>query len=259
MDIPPFERKIEIADFEYFERGRLNQAIVLWPEQACVLVGYMGWPNDPAARDESVRLLKGWAAGSKAVPPRLRRIQTDWVRVGDIVNLHYDQTRGSHQARRGGPSVGKAIELLARQSKTMGAGKANLWKVWKKYKDVAHLVAATTIITADAHERAKLKPLADFGLAWDQLQPLPIAMLMPDFVLSVGLFWQKYGLKTVPHARQKPMLDPETLWRIKPDMNVSPIAPPARKINRQGIAILHARRAGNRGKRKRAKTTLVST
>jgi hypothetical protein len=37
-----------------------------------------------------------------------------------------------------------------------------------------------------------------------------------------------------------------------------PIAPPVRKIDRHGIDVLNARRAGNRGKSKRFKTTPVS-
>ena len=90
MDIPRFGRKIEIPDFDFFVRSRLSQAIVIWPEQAFSLVGYMGWPNDPDARAASVRILRGWSDGSKSVPPRLRQIQTDWVRVADIFNLHYD-------------------------------------------------------------------------------------------------------------------------------------------------------------------------
>ena len=42
MSIPPFERKIEICDFDFLIRTRLSQAIVLWPEQAIAVVGYMG-------------------------------------------------------------------------------------------------------------------------------------------------------------------------------------------------------------------------
>jgi hypothetical protein len=42
MSIPPFARKIEILDFDFFIQSRLNQAIVIWPEQAIPLVGYMG-------------------------------------------------------------------------------------------------------------------------------------------------------------------------------------------------------------------------
>jgi len=37
MSIPPFGRPIEIPDFDFFVRSRLNQAIVVWPEQAIPL------------------------------------------------------------------------------------------------------------------------------------------------------------------------------------------------------------------------------
>jgi hypothetical protein len=251
MSIPPFERQIEIADFDFFVRSRLNQAIVVWPEQAIALVGYMVWPNDPAAREASKSSLRAWSEGSLVVPPRLRQIQSDWSRVADIFNLHSDLTVGGHQQRRGGPSVGKAVALGAASIRSRGARATNLWRTWKACKDVAHLVTAATIVSADALERAKLKPFGEFGLASSQLQPFPVAMLMPDFVISLALSLQEYGLAQTPRGREEPMLDPKTLWRIRPDVNVVPVPPPARKINRKGIAVLNARRAGNRGKSKR--------
>lgn len=52
-----------------------------------------------------------------------------------------------------------------------------------------------------------------------------------------------------PQSRDEPMLDPEILWRIGPNMNVVATPPPARKITREGKAILDARRAGNRGRK----------
>jgi hypothetical protein len=33
MSIPPFERKIEIGDFDFFVRSRLAQAVVIWRRQ----------------------------------------------------------------------------------------------------------------------------------------------------------------------------------------------------------------------------------
>jgi hypothetical protein len=36
-----FEQTIEIPDFEHLIRTRLSQAIVIWPEQALSLIGYM--------------------------------------------------------------------------------------------------------------------------------------------------------------------------------------------------------------------------
>jgi hypothetical protein len=157
MSIPPFARKIEIPDFDFFVRSRLNQETVIWPEQAIPLVGYMGWPNDPEGRAASLAIMRGWLEGSRAVPPRLRQIQTDWARVADIFHIHLDLTEGDHQRRRGGPSIGKAIEVAARSIRAKGAHPANLWRAWKEYKDVAHLVAAATIICADARQRAKVK------------------------------------------------------------------------------------------------------
>jgi hypothetical protein len=146
MSIPPFERTIEIPDFDFFIRSRLSQAIVLWPEQAIALVGYMGWPNDPEGRAALAAVLRAWPEGSRAIPPRLRQIQTDWARVADIFNIHRDLTEGDHQKRRGGPSIGKAIAIAAGGIRARGAHSANLWRAWKEYKDVAHLVTAATII-----------------------------------------------------------------------------------------------------------------
>jgi len=37
MSIPPFGRPIEIPDFDFFVRSRLNQAIVVWPQEATPL------------------------------------------------------------------------------------------------------------------------------------------------------------------------------------------------------------------------------
>jgi hypothetical protein len=257
MSIPPFDRKIEIADFDFLVRSRLAQAVVIWPEQAIPLVGYMAWPNQPELRAETVAILRGWFEGSQMIPPGLRQIQTDWARVADIFSQHCDLTAGDHQRRRGGPSIGKAVSVAAARIRARGARAANLWRAWQAYKDVAHLVTAATIISADARERAKVKPIGEFGPHACQLQPLHITMLMPDFVLSLALSLQEYGLKNIPQSREQPMLDPETLWRVPPDMNVLAVPPPARKIDSHSIAVLNARRAGNRGKSKPRETTPV--
>ena len=55
MQIPAFPRKFENPDLEDLLRRRLSQTVVLWPDQAIPLLVYMGWPNDPADRDESLR------------------------------------------------------------------------------------------------------------------------------------------------------------------------------------------------------------
>jgi hypothetical protein len=255
MQIPRFPRNIEILDLGNFLRARLSQTVVLWPDQAIPLVGYMGWPNEPAARDSAVEILREWPNGSKVVPRGLGRIQHEWLRVADILSLHYDLVHGEHQKRRGGASIGKAITLAAANIKSRGARNANLWQRWKTYKDVAHLVTAATLICAEARKRRRNEP---FGLDADQFLPFQMVMLMPDLVLAIALSFEDHGLSNVPYARTEPILDPTTLWRIPSAVNVVPLPPPNRKIRSQDLAVLNARRAGNRGRANAPKTTPVS-
>jgi hypothetical protein len=105
---------------------------------------------------------------------------------------------------------------------------------------------------------ANRKPFGEFGFEMDQLPPFTIAMMAPDFVMSVALSFQDYGLNTIPQAREDSTLDPESLWRIPTDMNVVAAPLPAREINKPAIAILHARRAGNRGRSKAPDTALAT-
>lgn len=226
MAIPPFPRMIKVPDFEFFVRSRLSQEVVYWPQQAIPLVGYMGWPNDPVARAAAKKILRGWSKGAEVPLPGLRRIQSDWTRVADICSLHYDLHAGGHQVRRGGSSIAKAIALANANSSSRGLGIANLWRCWKSYKHVAHLVTAATIICSHARSQAKVpsrdedpewfavRPFGQFGLQAGQFQPFTIAMMMPDFVIAVALWWQKYGLTFIPHSRREPLLDPATAWLI---------------------------------------------
>jgi hypothetical protein len=259
MAIPPFPRKFENPDLENLLRSRLSQAVVLWPDQALPLLGYMGWPNKPAERDEAMRIVRSWAEGSKTVPNRLGRIQYEWSRVADVFQCYCDLINGQHQERRGGPSIGKAIALVDAKAKNRGTGAATLWQCWKTYKDVAHLVTAATLICFEARRRSSNQPFGPFGLSSDQLGPLQMALLLPDLVLAVAVELECYGLSETTYARTEPALDPKTVWRIPDDVNVAPFPPLIRKISIQDLAILKDRRAGNRGRANRREAGPVST
>jgi hypothetical protein len=82
-------------------------------------------------------------------------------------------------------------------------------------------------------------------------------MLAPELVISVAMTIEDYGLQHVAHGRAESLFDPKSLWRIPPDINVIPLPPPIRKITKIDLAVLNARRAGNRGTAKRRKTTPV--
>jgi hypothetical protein len=78
----------------------------------------------------------------------------------------------------------------------------------------------------------------------------------------VALDCERLGLSVVPHGRTEPTLDPQTVWRIPPDINVTLLPLLKRKIRGQDLSVLNRRRAGNRGKAKKAarlhKTTPIS-
>jgi hypothetical protein len=251
MSIPPFPRTIEIPDFEHLVRTRIIQEVVHGIDQALSLLGYMAWPNDPETRAKSIELIRRWQDGSKTIPKRLLTIQRNWNRVGDIFNIHMALTAGDHEKRRGGPSVGKAIEVVHAFVKSRGARKSNLWRCWEDYKDVAHLVTAANVLALNARDWAKIRAIGKHGPLSNRLQPFQVTLLMPDFVIALALSLQEYGLNHIAEGSEEPMLNPHTLWRIAPDINVVPVQPPPRTITKEEFAVLKARRAGNRGKRAR--------
>jgi hypothetical protein len=83
------------------------------------------------------------------------------------------------------------------------------------------------------------------------------SVLLPDLVTSVAMTIENYGLEFVSYRRIKPLFNPESLWRIPPDINLTPVSLPARKITGTDVVALNERRAGNRGMANRRKTTPV--
>jgi hypothetical protein len=188
-----------------FVRSRLSQTVVLWPEQAKTLLGYICYPNDPEARDALVLTLRSWWQeasndGAATIPDGLGRIQHNWLRVADILHLHSDLIAGQHQVRRCGASIGKAITLAAANAKSWGTGVSNLWKVWSTYKDVAHLVAAATIVCSHARIMFRNQPFGPSGLKFNQLGPFQMTMLMPDLVFAAAIEFERVCLSVVPTA-----------------------------------------------------------
>jgi hypothetical protein len=258
MEIPPFPREFDNPDLANLERTRLSQKVVMWRDQAIPLVGYMAWPNESVLREKSLRILRSWREGSKTVPPRLHRIQHEWLRVADVFHTYCDLIDRQRQQRRGGPSIGKAITLVAAKAKSRGTGAANLWHCWKKYKDVAHLVTAATLVCLDVRKRFGDEPLGPFALGVNQYGPFQMTMLLPDLILAVALEFERYGLGQVPFGKAEPTFNPETVWRIPADIKVVPFPHLIRQLSRPDLTILAARRAGNRGRANRRETTPAS-
>jgi hypothetical protein len=264
-------------------KKRLVENIALFPHQSSRLISYIAWPNDETARDGWMRVHVNSAAAAREsndrtgnqprettskVDPhwaaawetpevflrRLKLIQQHWARAADILHLHYDLAQGGHQKRRGGPSVGKAIHLLAATAKVKGTAKSKLWEIWRRYKDVAHLTAAAVLVSAEAQHRHRAER---WEVPTNRLRPLHVIDLLPDLVLGVAMTFEKYGLEAPVHGREGPLFDPATLWRIPDEIGLSAVPPPARRIRAEDTAVLNARRAGHRGKRRPSKATPV--
>jgi hypothetical protein len=212
----------------------------------------MCFPNNKEKREDLIQALRSWPTETepdRAVIPRdLGRIQHEWLRVADIVHLHWDLIAGEHQSRRGGPSIGKAITLAQANIQSRGASAASLWQYWSVYKDAAPPIAAASLICVAARANHREKPFGPFGVTSEQLIPFQMALLIPDLVLAVALEFERVGLSALLGGCTEPTLDRRTLWCIPTGINVLPVAPPARKLRSDDIRALNNRRAGNRGK-----------
>jgi hypothetical protein len=195
---------------------------------------------------EYFRLFGGHAPlarfASAALHDEIGKIQVRWARVAGILHLHYDMTAGNHMKKRGGASVGKIIDLIAAQSRSKGRSAASSWTIWTEFKDVAHLITAAVLLSAEAKVRSGREGWSQRA----QLSPYRVVMLCPQAVLAVGQSLQKYGLDFAVHARRDPLFDPNTIWRISDWVNVEALPPPPRKLTTSDIQVLNARRARRR-------------
>ena len=248
LDIPPSSIGFSLDDLSDLYRERVQQKPCARSETSVPLLGYMAWPKDPASRWEGRQALSSWLSGNG---PGLdfRIIHQHWARVADILNLTYALSEGHHQRSRGGASLGKAVFLASRRIKGRGAMQASLWRQWTAYKDVAHLVAAAVAVCFDIQTRHRQRP---FGMGLQELLPTRVVALFPDLVLGLALTYQEFGLDRVR------IFDPATLWRVPVNINIEPVPAPHRRLLPEEIAILNARRAGNRGSARRGQTTLIS-
>ena len=245
MNIKTFESVPAYGDLGEFIRGRILADHVVSSHQAVPLVAYMVWPNDTEARDAWYEAHKcsDWERVA-ALSEQLMIIQRNWGKVGDIFHQCFDLSRGGHELKRGGASIGKAIALTEGQARAKGTAHAQLWKIWKDYKDVAHLISASVFVSREAQYRHSFAPS---GVTLRQFQPFRMAMLMPELVLGVALSFQKFGLTEIPHGRAEPILDPESVWRISSDIGLQAVEPTIRGITDSSKQMLKTRRAGNRG------------
>lgn len=247
IDVPRLAGPFPFGDLGALYRSRFRQQASARCAMAIPLLGYMAWPDDLHARENGKKNLRAWVLGAN-VWPDFRGIHLHWGSIADVVNLHYALNEGQHQVKRGGTSLGKAIFLASSRTRSRGSRQSTLWRHWTTYKDVAHFIAAVGAVCFDIQQRHREEP---FGIGLPELLPILVVSLFADLVIAVALTYQAYGLE------KQPIFDPATLWRVPEDINIHPLPAPVRGVLAEEIAILNARRAGNRGRANRTKTTLI--
>ena len=190
MEIPSFQEARSFSDLANLYRARIIQRPDLHASMALPLLGYMAWPNDPAARGDGVKLLTRWIKGHD-VRIDFKLIHQNWACVADVVSWHYAIAQGAHQKSRGGASINKSVFFVSRRTKGRGAKEATLWRHLAKYKDVSHLIASTVLVCADMQVTNSRAP---FGIGLQELLPIRVVCLVPDLIIALALSYQKYGL-----------------------------------------------------------------
>jgi hypothetical protein len=140
----------------------------------------------------------------------------------------------AHEKRveiRGGTSVSKAIELVA-DARGL-PGRSQLRAAWSESRDVAHVITAGAYLAHCALERGDKRAVSI-------LSPI---LLVPEIVVAVAAAFQQFGLTTLPHGQKKPILDPETLWRVPPSHVPEKLLLPIRILSQRQIDLLKERRA----------------
>ena len=139
----------------------------------------------------------------------ISRKSPEWGRVADTFHLYYDLAEGRHLKRRGGASISKAIVLAEKNTRRRGSGHAQLWKLWTQYQDVAHLITAAVLVSAQARTMNQHRP---FVRSLSDRTPHHMVLMLPELVVSVAMSFEKFGCSYTPYGRKETALDLKTVW-----------------------------------------------
>jgi hypothetical protein len=169
-----------------------------------------------------------------AVGDRLEKVQGQWPQAADIFHTIVDIANEKRFEVRGGPSISKAIDLVA-DARGL-PGRSQLTKVWSRFRDVAHVLTAGAYLAGCMVERGEERARSI----------LSAILLVPDVVVVLAGAFQQFGLTTIPHGRTTPILDPETLWRIPGSHLPEALPLPVRRLTQRQIDFLQTRHASKK-------------
>ena len=219
-----------------------------------LLVAYLTWPNDEQQRNSWMATnlartqigLKIDAStpfgvfenfgGLKAVSaPAFELLVSDltatgkkWAPVADVFMRIVDMSLDGRLQMRGGPSISKAIDLCEYENE--GRGRAQLYRLWKQFHDVAHLIAASAYLASSVPSSLDQ---SIFSAIW----------YGPDAVAGIAAGFERFGLGLTPHGQKDSVLAAKTTWRLPSEC--SPQVPflVKRQLSDSQVDFLNARRS----------------
>jgi len=110
--------------------------------------------------------------------------------------------------RRGDTSINRAVNLLERH---MEFHREEIFEAWTKYKSIAHISAANTLLNAnpDAIPPELREATGGFSL-FDGM----------GLLLKLASEFQDFGLTTKARAQRLPLLDPDRIWLVPPRLQL---------------------------------------
>jgi hypothetical protein len=246
---------------------RLPANVFRWPHTSLLLTAYMAWPNarvgfdgfiaaflakffqkfgkvtvvDESAKETSAEqsaLERFGGVGAIAGPAldyllgEITQMQPKWLWVADIFQMTVDMAHDDRIELRGGSSISKAIELCELESGL--PGHSQLRRAWSDFRDVAHLLAAST-------------HLAHKGLAYSPTEReasiLKAIWTAPDAVLALAAGFQEFGLQPNAVRKKSSILRPDNVWRVPDDTKPEKPFVVRRRLTEAQLDFLSTRRA----------------
>jgi hypothetical protein len=227
MNLPGFDVPDSADSAIALYKARLQGNLLVPLHGSHILLAYLAWPNDEQQRnswmatnlarlqiDSKIDSSSPVSAfetfgGLKAISDPafellvtgLTVIEKKWAPVADIFMRIVDMSQDKRLRMRGGPSISKAIGLCEFDNE--GRSHAQLYRLWKQFHDVAHLIAASAYLAACIPSGTGR---SIFSAIW----------YAPDAVVGIAAGFERFGLSLIPHGQRDSVLPAKTTWRLPP-------------------------------------------
>jgi hypothetical protein len=253
MNLPGFDVPNSADSAIALYKARLQGSPLVPLPGSHLLLAYLAWPNDERQRNSwmatnlarlqieqttvspSLNTFDSFG-GLRAVSEpafdslvgELTAIGKKWAPVADVFMRIVDMSRDDRLQLRGGPSISKAIYLCEFENE--GRSHAQLYRLWKQFHDVAHLIAACAYL-AGCIPSGPGRSI--FSAIW----------YAPDAVVGIAAGFERFGLGLTPHGQRDSVLPGKTTWRLPSEC--CPQAPflIKRQLSDSQVDFLNARRS----------------